>query len=95
MITEKVLAPDSNEYYRLEMFCKMLNRDSPNKHSYVIRDIYLDVGLDWKWTTIVDVTAGCQVLNPAEWKEIINDIRDLSEIENDFFDNKFCQDKTK
>ena len=31
----------------------------------------------------------------AEWKEIVNDTRDLSEIENDFFDNMFCQDKIK
>ena len=90
---EQVLKQDSNEYYRLDMFCKILNRDSPNKHYYTIRDIYLDFGQNWMWTTIVDTTIGCQVLSPRDWKDIVEDRRDISEIEDDFFNDEYCRDK--
>ena len=93
--SQRVLDPDSNEYYRLEMFNKMLNRDSPNKHIYRLQTVYLDFGQDWKWTTIVDETAGCQVLNPLEWFEILNEERPLDDIEKDFFADEYCQDKLK
>lgn len=90
---ECVLSPDSNEHYRMEMFAKMLNRDSPNKHFYHVKDVYLDIGLDWMWTTIIDETAQCQVLSPRDWFEILNDQRSLEDIEKDFFEDEYCQDK--
>ena len=89
------LKDDSNDYYRLEMFCKMLNRDSPNGHIYVIKDVYFDIGQNWMWTTIIDKTANCQILSPRDWLEILNEERPLSDIEKDFFEDKYCQDKPK
>jgi len=89
------LKDDSNDYYRLEMFCKMLNRDSPNGHIYVIKDVYFDIGQNWMWTTIIDTTADCQILSPRDWVEILNEERQLSDIEKDFFEDKYCQDKPK
>lgn len=89
-----ILSRDSDEYYRLEMFAKMLNRDSPNKHYYHLQNVYLDAGQGWIWTTISDETAGCQVLSPRDWLEIINEERSLIDIENDFFNDKYCQDKS-
>ena len=90
----QILPQDSNEYFRLEQFCKILNRDSPNNHSYTIRNTYCDYGGCLKWTTIVDNTTDCQVLSPAKWKKIVDDTQNLVEIETDFFNDMHCQDKS-
>ena len=92
---QRILEQDSNEYYRLEMFTKMLNRDSPNNHFYQLQETYLDFGQDWKWTTIIDTTVGCQVLSPRDWLEIVNEECSLEDLEKSFFADKYCQDKPK
>lgn len=88
----KVLEMDSNEYFRLEMLCKMLNRDSPNRCYYKIDNIYFDIGQDWMWTTIVNKTIGCQILSPRQWEDVILDKVDIELIEDEIFTDKFSQD---
>lgn len=89
----KILINDTNEYFRLEMFCKILNRDSPNKCHYEIEDIYFDVGQDWLWTTIVNKTKGCQILSARQWESIILDKVDIEIMEEEIFTDKYSQDK--
>lgn len=84
----KVLQEDSTEYYRLELACKILNRDCPNHNNYIIKVVYFDLGQDWKWTTIVNTTESYQVLSPRMWSEIINDLRPIEDIIFDIFHRK-------
>ena len=90
---ECVVQPDSREYQLLKKVAKKLNQDSSNKHKYYVKDVYLDYGQDWMWTTICDETAQCQVLSPRQWKEILNEEKSEEEFLKDFFEDEFCQDK--
>lgn len=90
---EKLLDPDSIEYYRLKDFCDRLTRKSPNNHEYAIRELYMDFGANIKWTTIIDDTVGCQVLTPGLWLAIVKDRAAFDELEEAFFNNNsYCQD---
>lgn len=89
----RVFTSDTEEYGKLKAFCDRLNKVSPNKHVYIIKDIYMDYGADIMWSTIIDTTAGCQVLSPRDWDNIIYELESLDELEKDFFSDKYCQDK--
>lgn len=88
-----VLAPDSSEYGTISKFCDLLNQNSPNKHRYIIRDTYLNFGQNRQWTTIIDDTSGCQVLNPAQWLDIVNEAEPIKDLVDQFFNDPYCQDK--
>lgn len=90
---QRTFTSDMEEYKNLEDFAAMLTDRSPNKHVYKIVDVYFDIGLDWMWTTIIDNTTDCQVLNPRMWIDIVN--RDISyrDLVNEFFSDKYCLDK--
>lgn len=91
--TSRVLSLGTQEYTNLQEFCNRLNKDSPNKHTYVLKDIFLDFGADIMWTTIVNNTVGCQVLSPIMWEDIVYERYSLDDIEKEFFEDKWCQDK--
>ena len=86
---------DSKEYQNIQEFCNLLNELSPNRHFYCIKNVYLDAGQNWMWTTIVDETADCQVLSPKEWFDIVNRDYDYNKIAQEFFKDKYCQDKKR
>lgn len=92
---ECTFTEDQEEYQNIKEFCQLLNDMSPNKHTYIVKNIYLDFGQDWLWTTISDITVGCQVLSPRDWLEIVNRDRSYKDIIKDFFEDKYCQDKPK
>lgn len=92
---ECVLDRDSQEFSAMTNFCGLLNEYSPLRHNYVIEDIYLDFGLKWMWTTIVDTTADCQVLSPALWLEIVNETSPANQLLERFFNGEYCQDRVR
>lgn len=89
----QVFSPDTQEYKNLKAFCDLLNKHSPNKHTYIIKDIYKDFGSGIVWTTILDSTNGCQVLNPFMWKDIVYERESLDNLVKEFFNDEYCQDK--
>lgn len=71
---ETVLTPNMVEYKYMKAVCDKLNELSNGKVQYQMEDVYLDAGLDWMWTTIVQ-TGGwtnVQILNPKVWLDIVN-----------------------
>ena len=71
---ETVLTPNMIEYKYMKAVCDKLNELSNGKVQYQMEDVYLDAGLDWMWTTIVQ-TGGwtnVQILNPKVWLDIVN-----------------------
>ena len=71
---ETVLTPNMIEYKYMKAVCDKLNELSNGKAQYQMEDVYLDAGLDWMWTTIVQ-TGGwtnVQILNPKVWLDIVN-----------------------
>ena len=71
---ETVLTPNMVEYKYMKAVCNKLNELSNGKVQYQMEDVYLDAGLDWMWTTIVQ-TGGwtnVQILNPKVWLDIVN-----------------------
>ena len=90
---ERVFTPDDKEYGLFKELANKLNELSPNKHKYVVEQIYLDYGSNWMWTTIVDKTADVQVLSPAQWLALVNKTSTVEEIAKDILTDKYCQDK--
>lgn len=90
---ECTFTPDMREYDLLKAFAKLLTENSPNHFTYYVKDVYLDVGQDWIWTTICNLEQGGQALSPREWLEIVNEERPQREIMRDLFADKFCSDK--
>ena len=66
---------EEQEYKNLQAVASMLTATSKNGIIYQVRDVYLDLGQDWMWTTIVAIDweneRSWQVLNPKEWKDIV------------------------
>lgn len=94
---ERVLDPDSEEYKKFEKIAYLLNeaniihtsgRYKGERAYFFVEDVYLDLGLDWKWTTIVRED-NVQVLSPADWLSIINDRETPEEIVNKIVTNKY------
>lgn len=90
---ERVLERNSREYQNLLTAAKLLSALDENGFYYELRDVYLDFGANWMWTTIIKVNPAetgilrsCQILNSKQWrgiieadtkKEILEAIKDL------------------
>ena len=85
---------DSEEYNRLKAVAEELTKESPNKHSYCVKDVYLDIGQNWMWTTIIDTTVGYQALSPRNWFDIVNGVS-VSDIVKELTTGTYWQDKLK
>ena len=71
-MTERVIRINEPEYKKLKAVAAGLEMLSPNNARYVIKDVYLDFGQDWKWTTICrENYADCQILCPRDWQDIM------------------------
>lgn len=71
-MTERTIKPDEKEYKKLETVAKVLELFSEHNAKYIVKDVYLDYGQDWMWTTICRRGwHDCQVLSPRDWKEIM------------------------
>ena len=71
-IMERTLKTNEREYKNLMAIARMLEALSENNTEYEVRDVYLDLGQNWMWTTICRKTGNtCQILNPRQWKDIV------------------------
>lgn len=71
-MTERVIERTEREYKKLETVAKMLEMMSENGTKYIVKDVYLDYGQDWMWTTICRLGEhSCQILSPREWEDIM------------------------
>ena len=77
----RVLTEDEHAYKNMEAVCGILNALCKTDTVYTVGVTYLDLGQDWKWTTILN-SKGVQILNPREWAEIevANTANDLVKI---------------
>ena len=91
---ERTFDQDSEEFKRLQEVAVALTRQSPNKHFYTVRDVYLDYSQDWKCTTIVDTSNGVQILSPRDWFDIVNSTP-TADIVNTLINGDNWQDKDK
>lgn len=82
---------DSEEYLKLFNVAKELTKQSPNKYQYIVKDVYFDMGQNWKWTTIINNSIGYQILSPKMWLDIVNGIS-TNEIINNLMDDKYWRD---
>lgn len=75
-MTERIIRVDEPEYKKLKAVASALEMLSKNNASYVVRDVYLDFGQNWMWTTICRENCSweleCQILCPRDWKAIMN-----------------------
>ena len=95
MANPRVIEKESKEYKKLEAVAKMLEAFSPNEASYVVEDVYFDLGQDWMWTTICRRGyRECQVLSPREWSEILltEDSQELAYIAESIRRSKYFGD---
>lgn len=92
---ECTFTSDMREYDLLKAFAKLLTENSPNHNTYYVKDVYLDAGQDWMWTTICNKEQGYQALSPREWFEIVNEEKPQKDIMNDTFADKFCPDRLR
>ena len=68
---ERTLKVEEQAYKNLKAVAAMLEALSPNNARYEVRDVYLDFGAKWMWTTICRRGfSECQVLSPRDWQEI-------------------------
>ena len=94
-MTERVIRADEPEFQKLTAVAAVLEALSPNKAKYIVKDVYLDFGADWMWTTICRRGfRECQVLSPREWKAImeIKTADDLAEIVKEIRNDKYFGD---
>lgn len=82
-------------YDKLKAVASVLTAFSKNKATYVVRDVYYDLGLDWMWTTICrEGYRDCQILSPRQWEEILlsNSPEELFECVKDIQEGKYFND---
>lgn len=69
---ECTLKHDEQAFKNMVAVAGLLTALSPNNAQYLVRDVYLDFGQDWMWTTIIRRGYhDCQVLSPREWENIV------------------------
>ena len=69
---KRVLKSEEREYKNLVAAAALLEAVSKNDATYVVRDVYLDLGQGWMWTTICrEGFRECQVLYPRDWEKIV------------------------
>jgi hypothetical protein len=88
---------DAKAYDNLIEVAGMLTETSVNDWGYEVEDCYFDYGQKWMWTTIICYcTDGhtIQVLNPREWKEIVNATsqEELKRITEEIKSDEYFQD---
>lgn len=49
----KRFSSSSNEYKALEAVAAILNSTCTNGYTFIVDDVYFDLGQNWMWTTIV------------------------------------------
>lgn len=67
-----VYSKESKEYKRIEAAGKLIEAETGCP--IVVKDIYFDMGLDWKWTTLVAEPVGkwtYQILCPRDYEKIV------------------------
>lgn len=82
-------------YDKLNSVANVLTTFSKNNATYVVRDVYYDLGLDWMWTTICrEGYSECQVLSPREWEDIIfsSNVNELAKAVEDIQNGKYFND---
>lgn len=82
-MTERTLWNDEKAYKNMVAIAKMLEATSKHDAQYIVKDVYLDIGQDWMWTTICRRGyLECQVLCPRDWKRIVSadSIKELAEV---------------
>ena len=92
---ERTLKKDEKAYKNMMAVAKMLEAVSPNNARYEVADVYLDFGQNWIWTTIVRKDyLECQVLSPAEWREIFfaDTVNEIAVAVNEIRNGKYFGD---
>lgn len=95
-MTERTLNANEREYKNMMAVAKMLEALSPNEAIYEMKDVYLDLGADWMWTTICRRGfRDCQILCPRDWKAICmaDTAAELAEIVDRIRADKYFADK--
>ena len=95
-MNERVLTKNEIEYQKMEVVARMLESKSPNKANYTVRNVYLDFGQNWMWTTICrEGYRECQVLSPRDWTKIVlaDSFTELEQIANEIRNDKWFGDK--
>lgn len=85
-------------YNKLNAVASVLTACSKSNATYVVRDVYYDLGLDWMWTTICrEGYRDCQILSPRQWEDIIlaDSVDDLFKCVNDIRHGKWFCDTCK
>ena len=95
-MTERVIRINEPEYKKLKAVAAALEMLSPNGAQYVVEDVYLDYGQDWKWTTICRYGyQECQILCPRDWQDImvIENSNDLALVIDHIRNNDYFMDR--
>ena len=82
-------------YDKLNAVANVLTTFSKNNATYVVRDVYFDLGLDWMWTTICrEGYRDCQILSPRQWEGILlsNSAEELFECVKDIQEGEYFND---
>ena len=89
---KRVIRINEREYKKFEAVAKMLEAMSEKGARYIVKDVYLDFGQDWMWTTICRTGEwGCQILSPRQWEDIMmaQTSQDLAKIVDDIRAGKY------
>ena len=92
---ERILSNNELDYKKMEVVAMMLESKSPNKARYTVRNVYLDFGQNWMWTTICrEGYNDCQVLCPRDWRKIVlaDSFSELDQIADEIRNDKYFGD---
>ena len=90
---------DTEEFKKLEKLAGILEKASPGGCAYVVDVTYLDLGQDWKWTTIIaydrSYQRSWQALDPAMYKRVLKaeTPEDYLRLAIEYFNDKYCPDR--
>lgn len=92
-----VLEKDTQAYKNMEAVAALLTATSVKNIKYNVEETYFDLGLNWKWTTIIyrDSFCGVQLLNPNEYTAIVNatTMDELVAVVEEIKNDKYFTDK--
>lgn len=92
----KRIEPMTFQYKNLIAVAAMLEAVSPNGATYVVEDVYFDLGQDWMWTTICRRGyRDCQVLCPRDWELVVmaQTVADLAAAAESIRNDRYFGDK--
>lgn len=93
---KRILKSEEREYKNLVAAAALLEAVSKNNATYVVRDVYLDLGQGWMWTTICrEGFRECQVLSPRDWEEIVtaSTVQEIADAVDYVMSDKYFGDK--